>query len=110
MEERVLGARQPDDRRERDGGPEERRPGDVRLQVGQDHAGEMRQPFGHGGIVPVNVPARPPLSDDATTCQAVVVLQAARPTGAPVRRYEVLGPRSSTFPCQSRRSNVFHSN
>lgn len=55
MEEGLLDAHQPDEP-ERDGGglAEEGRAGDVRLQVGQDHAGQVRQPFGPRGAVPLN--------------------------------------------------------
>jgi len=58
MEARMLDAvREPDEPERRGAGraaaAEKGRAGDVRLQVRQDHAGQVRQPFGPGGAVPL---------------------------------------------------------
>lgn len=58
MEARMLDAvREPDEPERRGAGraaaAEKGRAGDVRLQVRQDHVGQVRQPFGPGGAVPL---------------------------------------------------------
>lgn len=55
MEEGILDAHQQDERERRGGWlTEEGRDGDVRVQVGQDHVGQVRQPLGPGGAVPLD--------------------------------------------------------
>lgn len=58
MEERVLDAHPKDERERHDGQlAEEGRAGDVRVQVGQDHVGQVRQPLGSGRAVPLDAAA-----------------------------------------------------